>query len=185
MKKLFILLLLTAFFCTVKAQLPLVHGWKFKTGDSTAWATPGFDDKNWQPINIAYPWEQQGHDHYDGFGWYRLHVVIPSSLKSNAFIKDSVSCSMGYGDDGYAVYLNGHLVEKNYDTDIKTGLYGMLKFIMSTNNPAILWDKFSKRARRKEEEEDSPDARWYNVDTKNDSREARKETTKEKATNGI
>jgi alpha-galactosidase len=141
MKKLSTLILFVIVFFTARAQVSLVHGWVFKAGDSTAWAEPGFDDKNWQPMDITKPWEQQGYDKLDGFGWYRLHLVIPSSLKNNAFFKDSVRVEMGYGDDAYAVYLNGKLIGKNYINDIKTGMYGLLKFVAPTNDPAFLWDK--------------------------------------------
>jgi len=142
MKKILLLVILFSGFLTAKAQdVPLVNGWKFKTGDSAQWATPAFDDRAWQPMNIAYSWESQGHANYDGFGWYRLHVAIPSSMKAGSSFKDSVRFEMGYGDDGYAVYLNGHLIGKNYDTDIKTGLFGWCKIVIAANDPAILWDK--------------------------------------------
>jgi len=141
MKKILTLIVLLSGFLTASAQVSLVNGWKFNPGDSTEWAAPGFNDKNWQPINTAYSWEPQGHEKLDGFGWYRLHVVIPSSLKNKAFFKDSIRFSMGYGDDSYAVYLNGKLIGKNYDTDPKSGLYGLCKTVIKANDPAILWDK--------------------------------------------
>jgi len=141
MKKLLLLLLVIASFATANAQVSLINGWKFKTGDSTAYAAPTFDDHTWQPIDISQPWEPQGHDGYDGPGWYRLHVVIPQSLKDQAYFKDSLRFNMGYGDDGWAVYLNGHLIGKNFDNDIKKGYFGNCTVIISTNNPAILWDR--------------------------------------------
>jgi alpha-galactosidase len=143
MKKLFILSLLAASFAIASAQdIPLNKGWKFSTGDSPEWSDPGFNDQSWQNINIAKPWEEQGHEKYDGFGWYRTHVVIPSSFKEKAFFKDSVRLQMGYGDDGYAVYLNGHLIGKNYSgDDIRKGFYSECKVVIASNDPAIRWDK--------------------------------------------
>jgi len=142
MKKILLLLLLFAGFLTASAQnVPLVNGWKFRTGDSTQWATPNYNDRDWQPISILHSWESQGHDKYDGFGWYRLHTVIPSALKDKAFFKDSIRFEMGYGDDGYDVYLNGKLIGRNNNGDIKTGLYGLCKIVIGANNPAILWNK--------------------------------------------
>jgi alpha-galactosidase len=136
------LLLLMAGFLTASAQdVSLASGWKFKTGDSAQWAAPGYNDNSWQPINIAHSWESQGHPGYDGPGWYRLKVFIPSALKDNAFFKENLMVELGFGDDGWAVYLNGQLVGKNFDTDIKTGLFGSCKFIIPTNNPAIMWGK--------------------------------------------
>ena len=141
MKKILLLILLIAGYFSASAQVSLIYDWKFSTGDSTRWADPAFNDDDWQAVSIVYPWELQGHPDYDGFGWYRLHLVIPSSLKENSFYKDSVRFDMGYGDDAYAVYLNGQLVAKNYATDIKTGLYGPLNFNIAANDPAINWDK--------------------------------------------
>ncbi len=142
MKRSLLLILLLAGFLTASAQnVSLVNGWKFKPGDSTQWSAPSYDDKNWQPISTAESWEPQGHDKLDGFGWYRLHVVIPSSLKNSAFFKDSIRFELGYGDDSYAVYLNGQLIGKNYNTDPKSGYYGLCTTFIKSNDPAILWDK--------------------------------------------
>jgi hypothetical protein len=41
-------------------------------------------------IEVNKIWEEQGYDPLDGFCWYRLHVVIPSELKTNASLKDSL-----------------------------------------------------------------------------------------------
>ena len=141
MKKILILLLLFSGFLTASAQVSLVNGWKFKTGDSAQWAAPAFNDIAWQPMNINYSWEPQGHLDYDGFGWYRLHVFIPSALKNSSFFKDSVRFEMGYGDDGYDVFLNGKLIGRNNNGDIKTGLFGWCKVVIAANDPSILWDK--------------------------------------------
>ncbi len=142
MKRILSLVLLCAGFLSVSAQnVPLATGWRFKTGDSTQWAAPAYDDYNWQHISIEQSWESQGHEKYDGFGWYRLHTLIPSALKDKAFFKDSLRFELGYGDDGYDVYLNGKLIGRNNNGDIKTGYYGLCKVVIASNNPAILWDK--------------------------------------------
>ncbi|MGN6181538.1 MAG: putative Ig domain-containing protein [Mucilaginibacter sp.] len=143
MKKLFTLTLLMAAFAIASAQdVPVNKGWKFSIGDSPEWSDPTFNDQNWEPISIAKSWEAQGHSDYDGFGWYRLHVTIPSSLKENAFFKDSIRFKLGMGDDGYAIYLNGQLIGKNYEgDDIRKGLYGECKAVIRTNDPAIRWNK--------------------------------------------
>lgn len=143
MKKSILLALLLVVFATASAQnIPLLKGWKFTTGDSPEWANPAFNDQNWQAINVQKSWEAQGHQNYDGFGWYRLHVVIPSSLKASAYLKDSLRIELGHADDGYAVYLNGHLLNQNFKGDnIQKGRYGPCKALLATPNPAILWDK--------------------------------------------
>jgi len=143
MKNLLAFTLLLVTFAIASAQdIPLNKGWKFTTGDSPEWSDPAFNDQSWQPVDIAKPWEDQGHDGYDGFGWYRMHITIPSSLKENAFFKDSIRLQMGYGDDGYAIYLNGQLIGKNYSgDDIKKGLFGPCKAVITANDPAINWNK--------------------------------------------
>ena len=140
MKKLSLLILLLAGFLSASAQVSLVNGWKFMPGDSSQWAAPRFDDSKWQPINTAHSWESQGHPGYDGAGWYRLHVFIPSSLKNSSFFKDSLRFEMGYGDDGYAIYLNGKMIGKNYPgDDIRKGIFGLCRTIIASNDPAIIW----------------------------------------------
>ena len=113
MKKAILLLLFSVISVAVKAQdISLVSSWKFSPGDAVEWSAPGFNDQNWQSVDISKTWEQQGHEGLDGFGWYRNHVVIPASLKQGSFLKDSLRFQMGYGDDSYAVYLNGQLIGK-------------------------------------------------------------------------
>ena len=142
MKKLCLLTLFSIIFVFVHAQdVSLATGWKFSPGDSTQWSAPGFNDKSWQAIDISKNWEQQGHEGLDGFGWYRTHVVIPASLKESSFLKDSLRFDVGYGDDSYAVFLNGQLIGKNYNIDPKSGFYSRIKIVIPANNPAVLWGK--------------------------------------------
>jgi len=145
MKKFTVLMLLTAvFFKTLAQDVSLSKGWKFETGDSARWAAPDYNDQHWQPVDVSQNWEKQGHPNYNGFGWYRNHVVIPSSLKENAFIKDSLRISLAEVDDNDEVYLNGKLIAKyggRTTGDIKSGNYGPRVYTIAVNNPAILWDK--------------------------------------------
>lgn len=128
---------------TSAQRLSLEAGWKFKTGDSSVWASPGYDDLKWKPISVDKNWEAQGYPDYDGFGWYRLHVVIPSSLKERSFLKDSLRLDLGIIDDNDEVYLNGRLVASygGRHGDIKKGNYGPRSYTIAANNPALLWDK--------------------------------------------
>src|SRR5262249_52421771 len=54
--------------------IALDRSWKFHTGDDTAWAQPNFDDANWESIDIARPWGDQGHWSYGGRAWYRRAI---------------------------------------------------------------------------------------------------------------
>jgi len=145
MKKIFTLTFLAAtLYLGVAAQgISLEKGWKFTTGDSSQWASPNYNDRNWKSIDVSRPWEDQGYPNYDGFGWYRLHVLIPSSLKEKAFLKDSIRLNLGVIDDNDEVYLNGQLIAKygGMGGDIKTSKYGPRSYTIAANNPAILWDK--------------------------------------------
>ncbi|MES2279171.1 MAG: putative Ig domain-containing protein [Bacteroidota bacterium] len=142
-KNLTILLLLAFVFKTHAQNIPLIKGWKLAIGDSARWAAPDFDDRNWQAVDIAKSWEEQGHPDHDGFGWYRIHLVIPSSIIKNAFFKDSLVFNLGSADDNDEVYLNGKLIGKygNRGGSIKDGHYGPRSYTIAVNNPAVLWDK--------------------------------------------
>ncbi|MBS1532966.1 MAG: putative Ig domain-containing protein, partial [Bacteroidetes bacterium] len=144
MRKLLLLALTLSALVPARGQtIALTKGWRFKIGDSTAWSSPQYKDDAWKVANVAVPWEEQGYPHTDGYGWYRLHVIIPSSLKERAFLKDSIHFNLGYLDDGGEVYLNGKLIYKNYrdGEDITKGIYGPGSFSISANDPAILWNK--------------------------------------------
>ena len=145
MKNIFMLICLAAVInLTAAAQeISLKEGWKFRTGDSAQWTSPNYNDQNWKPISVAHNWEVQGYPNYDGFGWYRLHVVIPSSIKEKSYLKDSVRIDLGTIDDNDEVYLNGKLIAKygGKGGDIKTSNYGPRSYVIAANNPAILWDK--------------------------------------------
>jgi hypothetical protein len=130
---------------TLQAQdLPITTGWKFKTGDQPAWAFPPFNDSAWSPIHIGANWESQGYADYDGFAWYRLHIVIPSSIREKAFLKESLRIDLGKIDDGDEVYLNGSLIGRNAGRGgaIQSGTYDLQRsYILSLNDPRIYWDK--------------------------------------------
>jgi alpha-galactosidase len=146
MKRLFVLTMLTAAlaFGAAAQSVSLEKGWVFSTGDSTQWASASYNDKSWKPIDVHHPWEQQGYDKYDGFGWYRLHVFIPASLRDNAYLKDSVRLNLGIVDDNDEVYLNGEMIAaygKKAGGSIKKANFGWRSYTLATSNPAILWGK--------------------------------------------
>lgn len=142
MKKTTASILLVFIHIAIQAQyLSLQKGWKFKTGDSPEWSAPALDDRDWAAIDVTHPWERQGYPNYDGFAWYRLKTLIPSSLRNGSYFKDSIRLDLGYIDDGGEVYLNGKLIYKNWTSgDIKSGLYGPGIVTIATNDPALVWD---------------------------------------------
>jgi alpha-galactosidase len=125
-------------------DIPLLKGWVFKTGDGPGWASPNLPDSGWSPIEVNKAWELQGHENYDGFAWYRIHVQIPSSIRSTAFLKEKLRIDLGKIDDGDEVFLNGSLIGRNAGKggDIKQGRYDIQRtYYLSLNDPRIQWDK--------------------------------------------
>jgi len=79
---------------------------KFMTGDSIVFSYPSTNDNHWQEVKLPSSWEMQGLERYDGFAWYRFHVILPESLKNNSLWKDSLRIYLGKIDDVSAVYFN-------------------------------------------------------------------------------
>jgi len=114
MLKLVAFLLSLSIFSSLSAQDLSINGsWKFRTGDQPGWAAPSFNDSDWTTIRSGAAWEAQGFRGYDGFAWYRLHIVIPSAIKEKAFLKEKIRFDLGKIDDGDEFYLNGFLIGRN------------------------------------------------------------------------
>lgn len=145
MKNIILFLLMNALITNAFGQdVSITKGWKFKTGDdSTTWASPLLDEHDWKPIEVGVPWEGQGYTDYNGFGWYRLHIIIPSSIKERSYLKDSVRFDLGQVSSGDEFYLNGKLMGRNSRRSayIKTGRRGQRSYLIAANDPSILWDK--------------------------------------------
>lgn len=111
MKKNFIsLLLFAALGISGAAQSILPAEWKFLTGDKPEYIDSAVNDYWWKNISPLKLWEEQGFAGYDGFAWYRVKVVVPSSLKKNAFKYDGLVLNLGRIDDADITYFNGHEV---------------------------------------------------------------------------
>ncbi len=138
-------LLLVAIVMTARSQdINITKGWKFKTGDQMQWASPNLNDSDWEPIEVGKPWELQGHTGYNGYAWYRLRVVIPSSIKAKAFLKEKIHIDLGEIDDGDEVYLNGSLIGRNagQGSDIRQGNYSLQRsYQLPIADSRIFWDK--------------------------------------------
>jgi hypothetical protein len=119
---------------------------KFKTGDNVLWVQPGFDDSKWVILKTNITWDEQGYKDYNGFAWYRMHVRIPSSLKEDAFWKDSLRINLAKIDDADEVYLNGIMIGKKGSFPGQPAGYVSAwdeerEYHISTKNPAIKWDE--------------------------------------------
>jgi alpha-galactosidase len=127
--------------------------WKFKMGDNLEYASASFNDSNWDSINIYQAWEAQGYNDYDGYAWYRISFFLPSSLKDEAIIKDSIQFVLGKLDDTDQTFLNGDLMGENgktipfaeckqiNDFRYKEFYYLSRKYKLSVNDPRLKWNQ--------------------------------------------
>ena len=103
----FSLLFLSA---SLTAQDISVGRGRFQKGDDEAWSAFEYVDDAWREVSFNQAWEELGLDQVNGIGWYRLHVVIPSSLKKG--VVEAIMLDMGAIDDSDQTWINGHLVGK-------------------------------------------------------------------------
>lgn len=88
-----------------KKVVDLNQRWKFSVGDRHEWASPNFDDSNWERVNVPSSWENQGFHGYDGYAWYRTEFF-------SADIPDNHSLYLNLGniDDVDEVFVNGQRI---------------------------------------------------------------------------
>lgn len=86
--------------------LALEGSWKFSIGDNKRWASPDYNDSEWESIRVPAKWEDQGFNGFNGYAWYR------KSFDGSALRNGQVPyyLFLGYIDDADEVYLNGHLI---------------------------------------------------------------------------
>jgi hypothetical protein len=68
-----------------------------------AWASPGFDDSDWDQVDVSKPWGDQGHWDYTGHAWYRRHLVIKDETGGAV----NVALYVPIAACAYEVYWNG------------------------------------------------------------------------------
>ncbi len=148
------ILLSTGLFSQVEPKLSISTGWKFATGNHEECIEAGFNDSGWKTMAMDKNWELQGFEVYDGYAWYRTKVVIPSSLKKSAYLRDSLQIGLGKINNFDQSYLNGELLGMNGKT-VSAGTKGDQSFIkaptatydvqrnyvVAVNDPRILWDQ--------------------------------------------
>lgn len=136
------------------ASIQLKDGWKFQTGDNMEYSKANFDDSKWKVIGVDKPWENYGYGDLDGYAWYRIKIIIPSSLKEKSFLKDSLKLFLGKIDDYDQSFINGKILGINGRTvDINTQLDNSFmkeepipwdkdrRYVLSVNDSRIFWDK--------------------------------------------
>jgi hypothetical protein len=157
----------------------LSKGWKFKTGDNTAWAKPDLDDDGWDSINVSTTWESQDNNFYDGYAWYRVKFRLPSSLKGNPFFNDTLQLIIGRVDDTEQTFLNGELIGQNgknmpavhdslppFESDRNAYSY-YRRYVLPVNDPRIKWDDMNLLAIRVNDHGGGGRPLWFNPGGKN------------------
>ena len=86
-------------------EISLEGFWKFKTGDDPEYKERDFNDDEWNEILVPSKWEVSGYPDYDGYGWYRKEVYIPSSL-----VGEKLVLMLGKIDDLDECFINGQKV---------------------------------------------------------------------------
>lgn len=94
----------------MRAQGVSVTEGKIAVGDNPAWSQPSFVDSAWQTLALDREWGEQGIQKTNGYAWYRIHVVIPSSLRQG--VAKEVLLDLGPIDDTDETWLNGVQVGK-------------------------------------------------------------------------
>ena len=95
---------------SLTAQVVSVENGRFQKGDDPAWNAYAYDDSAWREVSFTQSWEDLEQEQVNGIGWYRLHVVIPSSLKKG--VVEAIMLDMGAIDDSDQTWVNGHSVGK-------------------------------------------------------------------------
>lgn len=98
-------------------------------GEAEGWHKPLYDDASWRQIKVPGAWEEQGvtnknqfyteykkglygpgdyrYAPYDGYAWYRQHLIIPSSAKGIPY-----HLKIGCVDDTDVTWFNGEIIGK-------------------------------------------------------------------------
>jgi two-component system NtrC family sensor kinase len=86
--------------------IALDSGWKFKAGDNSDWARPGFDDSSWQPISLFQDLYNLPQIPKNGIVWFRLKLTTDSTLLNRQLVMRI------YQTGASEVYLDGKLIHR-------------------------------------------------------------------------
>jgi Stage II sporulation protein E (SpoIIE) len=92
-----------------KAVATLNGPWQFHLGDDPRWASPSFDDSQWEKLFANKPWGEQGHPSYTGYAWYRLHL----SLNSASGNRSDFTLLVPHLSDVYEICWNGNRIGRS------------------------------------------------------------------------
>ncbi|WP_187275970.1 sensor domain-containing diguanylate cyclase [Parahaliea aestuarii] len=84
----------------------LYDGWRFHVGDDPAWADPGFDDSQWQRVDLSHRW-YPSQENASLFGWYRLRLQLTGDRETNEGRLAGLGVQLGQVLNAYELYLGG------------------------------------------------------------------------------
>jgi hypothetical protein len=128
---------------SARIELPTA---KFALGDDPARSQPGFDDSDWKELSTTANYEKQGFPGYDGWSWYRIHVRIPSSLKSSVHWQKRLRVYLSSIDDVDETFLNGTRIgqtghppddPQGYDTQWQA----LREYFVDLGGGLVRWDQ--------------------------------------------
>ncbi len=145
MKKHILLVLFTIMSVCAQAQQVSISKARFQKGDDLSWAKPETNDAAWSEIDMTKNWDEQGYAINYGYGWYRVHLTIPSSLLKGADQQKIVVFDLPKADDTDECYLNGKLIGKTGDMPGDKGGYHsawsrVRRYPVDAKNGGIRWD---------------------------------------------
>ncbi len=119
---------------------------KFSTGDDPERAKPAFDDSRWVELSTLANYEKQGFADYDGYSWYRFHVVIPSGLKSTVRWPQRLHLYLSSIDDVDQTFFNGVKIGSmgqmpEDPAGYSTRWNGLRDYYVSAGTGLIHWDQ--------------------------------------------
>jgi hypothetical protein len=117
---------------------------KFITGDDITYSYPVTDDIKWKKIKPDINWEPQGYENYNGYAWYRFHVILLPSIKASSLWKDSLRVYLAKIDDVCEVFFNGTKIGKSgsFPEDKEgyiTTWNKKQEFHIAANSPYLNW----------------------------------------------
>lgn len=97
---------------TLNAQEISIGTAKYCSGDNPSWKNADIDDSSWTTLDLGREWTYQGIDNENGYGWYRIKLQLPISMKKADHLKKAFVIDLGFVDDCDETFLNGKLVGK-------------------------------------------------------------------------
>ena len=84
----------------------LLITWKYHPGDNPEWASPAFDDTEWESANTLMFRPELPESGWEGIGWFRLRLSIPDERLWNMPLALRVTFQVGASE----IYLDGELI---------------------------------------------------------------------------